>query len=210
VKRRTFLWNLAATGLTVGAGGALITGDGDENAAAAGVGLRPPGALPEEEFLSRCIRCFRCGDACPNRAIVALNEVNGADFSRVPRPAERGTPVIFPRRQACMLCIDVKADELRCTAACPSGALRLVKREPDDIQAKVHMGEAQVDTNICYSYNGASCGVCVRACPFEGKALRATLFERPVLDPTFCVGCGLCERACIRYPQAISVQGTAS
>ncbi len=197
--------NLAATGLTAGAGGALLAGSGEAGTITTEAGLRPPGAVDEEEFLSRCIRCFRCGDACPNRAIVALNEVNGADFSRLPQSSERGTPVIFPRRQACMLCADVDSEDLLCTAACPTGALELVKKTPEDIQAKVNMGKAQIDTNICYSYNDASCGVCVRACPFERQALKAGFFERPILDPDLCVGCGLCERACIRYPQAISV-----
>ncbi len=205
MNRRRFLRNLAATGLTVAAGARLSTGA--RQAAPGGeAGLRPPGALPEEEFLARCIRCFRCGDACPNRAIVALNERNGADFSRFPKKAERGTPIIFPRRQACMLCLGVEGDELRCTAACPTGALRLVKKTPEDLQAKVSMGKAVLDTNICYSYNGSSCGVCVRSCPFEGRALKAGFFEKPLLNPEWCVGCGLCERACIRYPQAISVR----
>jgi MauM/NapG family ferredoxin protein len=207
VNRRFFLRNLAASGLTIGAAGVLLKGKDDADPSITGTGLRPPGALPEDDFLSRCIRCFRCGDACPNRAIVALNEVNGADFSRAPRSSERGTPVIFPRRQSCNLCMGIDTEDLLCTAACPTGALEQVRKDPDDIQDKVHFGTAQVDTNICYSFNGASCGVCVRACPFEGKALRAGFFERPIIDPEFCIGCGLCERACIRYPQAISIKG---
>jgi MauM/NapG family ferredoxin protein len=169
-------------------------------------GLRPPGAVDEDEFLSRCIRCFRCGDACPNRAIVALNERTGRDFSRPPAPAEAGTPVIFPRRQACMLCQGVPGEELLCTAACPTGALQLVRKDVEDIRAKVDMGTARIDFNLCYSWNGSSCGVCARACPLEGTALKVGLFERPEIDPEACIGCGLCERACIRYPQAIAVE----
>jgi ferredoxin-type protein NapG len=207
MNRRSFLRNLLAVGASVGAGGGVLLRGG--NAATGGAGLRPPGALPEDEFLQRCIRCFRCGDACPNRAIVALNDENGADFSRAPGRAERGTPMIFPRRQACMLCQGVYGDELLCTAACPSGALERVRKEPEEIIAKVNMGEARLDHSLCYSWNGASCGVCVRACPLEGKALRAGLFERPFLDPEQCIGCGLCERACIRYPQAITVARTS-
>jgi ferredoxin-type protein NapG len=192
-----------AAGAACGGGAALMKGTAAAHSEA--VGLRPPGALDEEEFLSRCIRCFRCGDACPNRAIVALSTRSGSDFSRTPGPAEEGTPVIFPRRQACMLCTGVPGDELLCTAACPSGALQLVKKTQADILAKVHMGTARIDHNICYSWNGASCGVCARACPLGGLALKAGLFERPEVDPDFCVGCGLCERACIRYPQAAVV-----
>ena len=204
MNRRSFLHNVVAFSAACG-GGALLFG-GRAAAGAASAGVRPPGAVDEEEFLARCIRCFRCGDACPNRAIVALTDLSGADFSREPRPGEDGTPVIFPRRQACMLCQGVPGDTLLCTSACPSGALQVVHKTPEDIQAKVRMGTARIDHNICYSWNGASCGVCARACPFEGKALRVGLFERPEIDPAFCVGCGLCERACIRYPQAALVE----
>ena len=45
-----------------------------------------------------------------------------------------------------------------------------------EIQAKVKMGTARIDHNICYSWNGASCGVCARACPFEGTALVIGLY----------------------------------
>jgi NAD-dependent dihydropyrimidine dehydrogenase PreA subunit len=68
------------------------------------------------------------------------------------------------------------------------------------------MGKAVVDKQLCYSFNGASCGICVRACPLEGQALTAGMWEKPLIDESFCVGCGLCERACVRYPQAIRVE----
>ena len=32
--------------------------------------LRPPGALPEREFLSTCYHCGNCADSCPVDAIV--------------------------------------------------------------------------------------------------------------------------------------------
>ena len=189
MNRRSFFRNLMALSATCGGGAVLFQGKGE--AASGGSGLRPPGALKEEEFLSRCIRCFRCGDACPNRAIVALNERTGSDFSRAPTPGEEGTPVIFPRRQACMLCQGVPGNELLCTAACPTGALQRVEKTQEDILDKVKMGTARIDHNICYSWNDASCGVCARACPLEGLALKIGLFERPEIDPDFCLDYGL-------------------
>ncbi len=197
--RRDFLKNAAAAGAVLAVGAAF------ERPAAAETGvIRPPGALEKEEFLSRCIRCGRCGDACPNQAIQMLTEANGAKFSVSPGPGEDGTPVIFARQQACNLCQKADGDYLRCTAACPTGAL--LKTLKSEVPERVRMGKAKIDENLCYSYNHRCCGVCIRACPFKGKALKTGPHETPVLDPAYCVGCGLCERACIRYPQAIWVR----
>lgn len=198
--RRKFLQDAALVALGVGTGLAFVR-PGASHAEC----IRPPGALPEGDFLSTCIRCGRCVDACPNRSITTFTREAGAPFSTVPGAGEDGTPVIFPRRAACNLCGGDKGDTLLCTAACPSGALQPIKKLAEEMRAKVRMGTAVVDTHLCHSYQMRTCGVCVRACPFEGKALKAGLYEQPVLDPSWCVGCGLCERACIRYPQAIAV-----
>ncbi len=160
--------------------------------------LRPPGALDERSFLSRCIRCARCVDACPNKAIVPLD----ASFGH----ARISTPAIQARRQACMLCNRVEGDYLLCTTACPTGALQPVRKDPAEIMARVSMGTAVIDQQLCYSYNNWSCGACYRACPLSGLAMTLGLWERPTVDPAHCIGCGLCERSCIRYPHAIRVQ----
>ncbi len=203
--RRAFLGRLAngifALAGVAGAGWAIGRG----SAANPTPCVRPPGALPEADFLSTCIRCGRCADACPNRCIVGFTEEAGKELAMAPGPGQRGTPVIFPRRQACMLCNGAPGEELLCTAACPTGALRPTRKDADSVQSRVRMGTAEVDRTLCYSFNGASCGACVRACPFEGRALRAGLWEKPIVDPDVCVGCGLCERACVHYPQAIRI-----
>lgn len=198
LSRREFLKNAAATGAALAAGTVLLR----PAAAETGV-IRPPGALEKDEFLSRCIRCGRCGDACPSQAIVMFTEANGAKFSMKPGPGEDGTPIVFPRQQACNLCQKISGDYLKCTEVCPTGALtKLLKTE---VTTKVHMGRAKLDKNLCYSYNDKSCGVCIRACPFPGTAMKTGQGERPIFDSNYCVGCGLCERSCIRYPQAIMV-----
>lgn len=201
MERRTFLKNAFIVGCTAAVGG-MLTG----HARQTGDFLRPPGALEEPDFLATCIRCGRCADACPNRCIAALTDQTGRDFSVQPGPAEAGTPAIFPRKQGCMLCSGVPGSHLKCTEACPSGALQKVAKDADAILNGVSMGTAEIDERLCYSYNGATCGVCGRACPYAGKALKIGLYERPSVNAEYCVGCGLCERSCIYYPQAIRVK----
>ena len=153
--------------------------------------LRPPGAISEDEFIKRCIRCHKCGENC-SAACIRFVGPEGP-------PEARGTPYIVPREKACVLCA-------RCNNGCPSGALQPIDPQHPRVWEVAHMGTATLDKNICHSYQGYVCGICVRACPLGGKALKAGLWERPVLDPQYCVGCGLCEQACVHMPQAIRVR----
>lgn len=195
--RRSFLKNFASLG-AASAAGAAACGLLEEPAEAGKAPIRPPGALPEDEFLSTCIRCMRCSDACPNQAIQATPPEAGS--------ASAGTPFIKAREQTCMLCSRVETDYLRCTQVCPSGALQPVRKTFDEIQSHVRMGVAKIDFNLCYSYNNYTCGTCYHACPMG--AIRIGMWERPIVDEAACIGCGLCERSCIRYPQAVRVEPT--
>lgn len=184
MKRRNFL-------STVLAGGAALAG-GPVRAARYRPMLRylrPPGALAEAEFESRCIRCGKCGEVCPNRCLQFFGLENGL--------ASMDTPYIIPREQACILC-------MKCGEACPTGAIQEIVRDAVNILGKVDMGQARVDENLCLSFQGKSCGVCYRACPLQDVAIRVGMMEQPHVSPA-CVGCGLCERSCIQIPQAIRV-----
>ncbi len=185
MKRRTFIQGVIGTGLS-----SLLA----ENTLAARNNpsirfLRPPGALPEDEFVSRCIRCGKCGETCPNRTIKYFDLENGV--------SSMDTPFIIPREQACILC-------MKCGDICPTGAIQPIKRDMNPILEKVKMGVARVDRNLCLSWQGKTCGVCYRACPLADVAIRIGMLEQPHILKD-CVGCGLCERSCIQIPQAIRI-----
>ncbi|MDA3044259.1 ferredoxin-type protein NapG [Campylobacter sp. JMF_07 ED4] len=166
--------------------------------------LRPPGALDEKEFMSKCIRCGLCVEACP------FDTLKLAEFgdSGVPN----GTPFFQPRLTPCYMCQDIP-----CTVACPTSALDKQKvSENDKLNInKAQMGVAVVDQKNCVAYFGIQCDACYRACPVMDKALfikykRNTRTEKhafllPVVDSDYCTGCGKCEKACITEKAAITV-----
>ncbi len=155
-----------------------------------GLLLRPPGALPEEDFLEACVRCFKCGNACPNSCIEFHPVGDGIDVAF--------TPFIKARSRGCILCGE-------CTDVCPTGALAPFEIGREGWKIGVAMGTARVNEAMCYSYNGRTCGACYRACPLAGEAMTIGMFETPIVHREHCVGCGLCEQACLHLPQAIRI-----
>lgn len=166
--------------------------------------LRPPGALSEDKFLTKCIRCGLCVSYCPYDTLkLAEFKDSGVGI---------GTPFYEPRKTPCYMCTDIP-----CAAACPSGALDTKSVESDgklDIN-KARMGVAVVDEKNCVAYLGVQCDACYRVCPLIDKALviDAKHNERtgkhamllPVVDSDYCTGCGKCEKACITKKAAITV-----
>ena len=139
--------------------------------------LRPPGAVEESAFLSSCIRCQRCQDACPAGCIQLAGPHD---------QVERGTPFIVPTERACTLCLE-------CTKVCPTGALLPV----EDVR-NVAMGVAVVDPRTCVAINRTGvCGACHTVCPLKNRAISLGLHNAPTVHREECVGCGLCEEACI-------------
>ncbi len=153
--------------------------------------LRPPGAIGENQFIKRCIGCSKCMEACTNDCIRMLGTEAGM--------ARLHTPVIVPRRKGCTLC-------MACTDVCPTGALNKIVSSKSLTRDEVSMGVAELNRSVCFSYNGRTCGVCYQACPLQGSAMKIGIFEQPTVNPDHCVGCGLCEQACVHLPQAIRVR----
>ena len=136
--------------------------------------LRPPGAVPESEFLAACIRCGRCAEVCPYRSIGLVDIRDGFDA---------GTPVVTLPDVPCYLCME-------CVEVCPSGALRPLE------DRDVRMGTAVVDRETCVTWTGSLlCRTCYNVCPFQDEAIDLPLL-RPEVLPDACTGCGICVHAC--------------
>ena len=156
-------------------------GDGSSRAAP----YRPPGALPEDEFLSTCERCHKCVEVCPDDVIGLLGPAAG--------PAEN-TPVLEPDSAPCRWCTD-----LHCVDSCPSGALQY---GPHDRVAPI--GKAVLDLATCLTAEGIACDECAAVCPSDIRAI-AMVGMKPQLVEERCVGCGLCSYHCPSTPTSIRV-----
>ncbi|MFZ0732867.1 MAG: 4Fe-4S binding protein [Candidatus Sulfotelmatobacter sp.] len=164
--------------------------------------LRPPGALDEEYFLSRCVRCGECMKVCPNNALHPAFSEAGLEGL--------WTPVLVPRigycEPSCVLCSQV----------CPTGAIwEITGKEKGwsvDVghtDQPVRLGTAFYDRSRCLPWAMATeCIVCEEWCPTSPKAIYLQSAEvmdaagnvkelkQPYLNPSRCVGCGACEYAC--------------
>lgn len=158
--------------------------------------LRPPGARPPREFDAKCIRCFRCAEVCPPKAIL---------FDSVLDPRASDTPFIEAHSRACVLC-------MKCTEVCPTGALEPVTTDLAKAQSIVRMGRPVLDRTRCLPWNGRGiCRLCYYACPYPDSAVKlAGPRQGPVFVADACVGCGLCEEACPSHARAIRIVPTGA
>lgn len=166
--------------------------------------LRPPGALPEKEFLASCVRCGLCVRDCPQFAEYDGKTLKLAEFGDGPAI---GTPYFVARDVPCEMC-----DDIPCVKACPTGSL--VKELVNIEDAR--MGVASItNRETCLNLLGLRCDVCYRVCPLIDKAItlershntrttKHAIFE-PVVHSDFCTGCGKCEKACVLPEAAIKV-----
>jgi len=206
-ERRRFLLQ-ALQGIGLATLGALTWSAYIDEASAASLVLRPPGALSEEDFLSHCIRCGLCVEACPY------------DTLRLARAGDNvpvGTPYFIAREIPCYMCKDIP-----CVPPCPTGALEeslVMKMAKDGHKVfdigMAKMGIAVIDSDQCVAFWGVQCDACYRACPLINEAIvidhsrndrtgkHALLVPRVIGD--VCTGCGMCEKACVTEKASIFV-----
>ena len=135
--RRKFLADTGKTVAGVGIFGLALGLYSSKTDALPATALRPPGALPEPDFLAACVRCGLCVQDCPY-GILKLAEL-GNDVST-------GTPYFTARTGPCEMCEDIP-----CVPVCPTGAL---DPKMTDI-TKSRMGLAVVvDQESCIAFQG--------------------------------------------------------
>jgi polyferredoxin len=164
--------------------------------------LRPPGAVDEEFFLSRCIRCGECMKVCPNNALQPAVSQAGLE--------SLWTPILVPRIGYC------ETSCVLCSQVCPTGAIWEITAkekgwavEISGSTKPIRLGTAFYDRGRCLPWAMATdCIVCEEWCPTSPKAIyfrpadvfdaagNAKQVKQPYLDPAHCVGCGACEHAC--------------
>ncbi len=163
--------------LQVAVGGVIAAGTLTGLAQAGSDLPRPPGALREEEFLSRCQRCMRCVDACQPAALRIGHLMDGI--------ANIGTPVLDIDK--CIQCMD-------CMRACPSGALAKVSKN------ELRMGVAVINEKACLTFRKKQrCKKCYDACNkagFKAVAIEKKGYPFPSVNAEKCTGCGACVRLC--------------
>jgi MauM/NapG family ferredoxin protein len=149
--------------------------------------LRPPGALPEPDFLATCIRCGKCVQICPYGSIRTAGLQDGI--------LVLGTPLIRARQTPCYLC-------MKCPAVCPTGALKRTLKDKESVR----MGTAAIDTTKCLAWQGTLCRSCYDDCPLFNEAMVMDADLRPVVNERKCAGCGVCENVCPLESAAIAVE----
>ncbi|HHJ11780.1 MAG TPA: ferredoxin-type protein NapG [Chromatiales bacterium] len=193
--RRSFLARLGQGVALAATGGTFWSYLLTQQATAGVFALRPPGALAEDDFHAKCIKCGQCVVDCPYDT---LKLAAPGDLAPI------GTPFFEPRQIPCYMCPDIP-----CMNACPTGALTGLERIED-----ARMGLAVIDIENCLSWNGLRCEVCYRVCPVKGKAITTEVNPRklskhamfvPIVHSDACTGCGMCEEACPTEEAAIRV-----
>ena len=145
--------------------------------------LRPPGALPEQQFRDACSRCGECVAACPAHCI------------KIDHSGQQGhgVPFIDVETMPCVVC-----DSLACMNVCPTGAL-----VPMPLN-EIDMGTAVWHQESCLLTQDQHCTICADQCPL-GEAAITIEAQRVEVKPAGCIGCGICEHYCPTSPRSITI-----
>jgi ferredoxin len=128
--------------------------------------IRPPGALEEEEFLKRCIKCGQCMRVCPTNVIQPGGMEGG--FENLWTPLLNNRIGSSGCQHNCVTCGQV----------CPTSAIRPISLDEKHGKGRfkdagfIRIGTAFVDRNRCLPWTmDRPCIVCQENCPVSPKAI---------------------------------------
>ncbi len=157
--------------------------------------IRPPGSIPERDFLNACIHCGKCMKICPTNGLQPCILEAGINGLWTPRLVAR----IGGCEKNCNMCGQI----------CPTSAIRNLSLE-EKTYAKI--GTAVINRSKCIAWEQDKvCLICDEACPYNAisslsETIRESTLLRPFVDERICTGCGLCEARCpIEGPSAIQI-----
>ncbi len=137
--------------------------------------VRPPGSLPENEFLARCIKCGQCMRICPTNVIHPAGLQGGFEGL--------WTPVLDFR-------IGTSGCQHNCIACgnlCPTAAIRPISLDERlginkfSERGAVKIGTAFIDRGRCLPWAmDTPCIVCQENCPVSPKAIFTREYFNPV------------------------------
>jgi MauM/NapG family ferredoxin protein len=143
--------------------------------------IRPPGAIPETEFLRTCIRCGECMKSCLTNTLQPCLWESGLSGLWTAKMDLR----LAPCDQNCNVCGKV----------CPTQAIRSVTLD-EKTHAKI--GTAILRKEMCLVWaQNKLCLICDEICPYNAIVFRPVEgYRRPVVIASKCNGCGFCEQRC--------------
>ncbi len=128
--------------------------------------VRPPGAMVEDEFLKRCIKCGQCMRICPTNVIHPAGLETG--FEAFWTPALNFRIGTSGCQHNCIACGNI----------CPTAAIRPITLDermgtgPFENQGPIKIGMAFVDRGRCLPWAmDLPCIVCQENCPVSPKAI---------------------------------------
>jgi len=149
--------------------------------------IRPPGSLPELEFLARCVKCGECMKVCATNGLQPTLLQAGLEGI--------WSPILVPEIGYC---------EYNCTLCgqvCPTGAIQVLTTQQ---KREWRIGSAWFDRSRCLPHAlNQNCVVCEEHCPTPTKSIKFRLRDRfgtevsqPYIDLNTCIGCGICVTKC--------------
>jgi polyferredoxin len=143
--------------------------------------IRPPGAIPETEFLRTCIRCGECMKSCVTNTLQPCLWESGM--------AGLWSPKLELRMAACEPNCHV------CGKVCPTQAIRSLSLE-EKTYARIGTAILKKETCLVWAQNKL-CLICDEICPYNAIVFRPIDgYRRPVVIASRCNGCGYCEQRC--------------